>query len=96
MKTMPTTAAKPKQLQALFGALGDSTRYRIISLLKSQPELCVSEVAASIGISPAGVSQHMKVLESSGLVRPLRVGQRTCYQLLTAEASNRVLLKLID
>jgi DNA-binding transcriptional ArsR family regulator len=79
----------------MFNALGDSTRYKIVKLLKSKPELCVSEVADTIGISTAGVSQHMKVLEQSGLVRPQRMGQKTCYRLQADDDSNKTLLKLI-
>ena len=79
----------------MFSALGDSTRYKIVKLLKTKPELCVSEVADKIGISTAGVSQHMKILEQSGLVRPQRMGQKTCYQLQADDDSNKTLLKLI-
>ncbi|HEX9594607.1 MAG TPA: metalloregulator ArsR/SmtB family transcription factor [Candidatus Saccharimonadales bacterium] len=90
-----TTSVKSTNLQAMFNALGDSTRYKIVKLLKSKPELCVSEVADTIGISTAGVSQHMKVLEQSGLVRPQRMGQKTCYRLQADDDSNKTLLKLI-
>ena len=79
----------------MFNALGDQTRYKIVKLLKERPELCVSEVANQIGISTAGISQHMKILEQSGLVRPQRMGQKICYELQADTASNRTLLELI-
>jgi len=82
-------------LQARFSALGDPTRYHIVKLLIRRPELCVSEVAKSVGISTAGISQHMKVLEQSGLVKPERMGQKTCYRLRLEAGDNQTLLSLI-
>lgn len=94
---MPTSVKSPTpgKLRAMFSALGDPTRYKIVKLLINRPELCVSEVARNVGISTAGISQHMKVLEQSGLVKPERLGQRTCYRLQGEVSHNQTILDLI-
>lgn len=91
----PVKSTSHDKLQAIFNALGDPTRYQIVKLLIDKPELCVSEVANQIGISTAGISQHMRILESSGLVRPQRLGQKTCYRLQAEPVNNQTLLNLI-
>ena len=89
------TQLKTTDIQAMFSALGDGTRYKIVKLLKEQPELCVSEVAEKVGITTAGISQHMKVLEQSGLVSPQRMGQKTCYRLRINGRDSQALINLI-
>ena len=58
----------------VFKALSVETRVRIIELLKSEGPLCVSNIAELIGITPAAVSQHLKILRQAGLVRNERKG----------------------
>lgn len=60
--------------------LGDKTRLRIISLLRNQ-ELCVCDLTEVLEISQPGVSQHMRRLRQSGLVKERRGGQWTYYSL---------------
>jgi len=85
-----------KRLQSVFSALGDESRYKIIRLLGQTEQLCVSEVAAEVGISVAGVSQHMRVLERAGLVRPRRNGQKMCYQISADSPSINRIIKIIE
>jgi DNA-binding transcriptional ArsR family regulator len=82
------------KLVSVFSALGDPTRFHIVELLSNQANLCVSEVAQAVGISTAGVSQHMKILERAGLVRPERLGQKICYRL--ESETNRRILQLLQ
>lgn len=58
----------------VFKALSVETRVKIIELLKSEGPLCVSNIAELIGITPAAVSQHLKILRQAGLVRNERKG----------------------
>ncbi|MCE7936735.1 ArsR family transcriptional regulator [Candidatus Saccharibacteria bacterium CPR2] len=62
-----------------FNALGDETRFKILQVLSSSNEICVSQIAKSLGITTAGTSQHLKILEQAGLIERQRMGQRTCY-----------------
>ena len=58
----------------VFKALSVETRVKTIELLKSEGPLCVSNIAELIGITPAAVSQHLKILRQAGLVRNERKG----------------------
>ena len=58
----------------MFKVLGVETRVRIIEILKSKGPLGVKNISEVIGITPAAVSQHLKVLRQAGLVRNERKG----------------------
>lgn len=53
---------------AVFNALGEPSRLRIVELLRTSP-YAVGEIAESLGIRQPQVSKHLKVLAESGLVR---------------------------
>jgi DNA-binding transcriptional ArsR family regulator len=64
--------------EAVFHALADPTRRRIVELLAQGPA-SVSELAAPLPMSLPAVLQHLQILEASGLVRSEKVGRvRTC------------------
>ena len=56
------------QLNAVFGALSDPSRRRIVELLRLSGELKVGDIAQTFKMSLNGVSKHLKVLEAAGLV----------------------------
>jgi len=58
----------------MFRVLGVETRIRIINLLKSKGPLGAKNIAELVGITPAAVSQHLKILRHAGLVRSERRG----------------------
>ena len=58
----------------IFKAMSVETRVKIIELLKSEGPLGGNEIAELIGITPAAVSQHLKILRQAGLVRNERKG----------------------
>lgn len=89
------SAHTEKKLITLFNALGDATRFRLIQILADREELCVSELAREIGISTAGASQHLKILEHAGLVDRHRFGQKICYQINKQNGENKRLFELI-
>lgn len=69
--------AKP-DLDRIFHALGDPTRRAIVERLSRGPA-SVSYLAMPLGITLAGVVQHLQILEASGLVRTEKLGRvRTC------------------
>ncbi len=67
-------------LAALFGALADPTRAKIVHLLMDR-EWCTCDIAAVIGMSDSSVSQHLRVLRSLRLVRSRRTGKFVYYRL---------------
>ena len=58
----------------MFKALAVETRVKIIDLLKSEGPLGAKKIAELVGITPAAVSQHLKVLKQVGFVRSERNG----------------------
>jgi DNA-binding transcriptional ArsR family regulator len=56
------------RLNAVFHALGDATRRRMLHDL-AQGERTVSQLAEPFPISLAAASKHIKVLETAGLIR---------------------------
>jgi len=81
-----------KEQAALFSALADPTRLKLLKLLCSQHEpdaLCVGALTGLLGVSQPAVSQHLRVLRSAGLVKGERRGYRVHYTVDT-EALKRV------
>ena len=51
----------------IFKVLSVETRVRLIELLKSR-SLCVNALAKALSISPAAVSQHLRILRDADVV----------------------------
>lgn len=68
------------QMAALFGALSDTSRVRIIGALTGG-ELSVGELAGLVGISHSAVSHHMRHLRQMLLVRARKEGRYVYYSL---------------
>ena len=70
------------QQAAVFAALADPTRLRLVRLLcrqRTPDALCVNALAGILGISPSAVSQHLRVLKAIGLVKGERRGYYVHY-----------------
>jgi ArsR family transcriptional regulator, arsenate/arsenite/antimonite-responsive transcriptional repressor len=68
------------QPPALFRALADRTRLRIVNLL-SRGSLCVCDIQRILEQPQSSVSRHLALLKSAGLIRDRRDGMRTFYAL---------------
>jgi ArsR family transcriptional regulator len=68
------------KLAALFQALADPTRLRILALLRAM-ELSVGELAQLLGQSQPRVSRHVRILSDSGLVGRRKEGSWVYLQL---------------
>jgi len=55
------------KLARMFKVLSVNTRVRMVKLLKER-SLCVNALARSLDMTPAAVSQHLRVLRDSDLV----------------------------
>ena len=67
------------QLSATLAALADPTRRAILARLTTS-DATVTELAEPFAMSLAGVSKHLKVLESAGLISRGRESQwRPCH-----------------
>ena len=83
---------------ALFRLLGDAARLRMLHVL-GRERLNVSELVAILGIAQSGVSRHLRLMRSGGLIDEDRDGPWTFYR-SRADAFNgavgRVLGELAD
>jgi ArsR family transcriptional regulator len=61
------------QLEAVFKALADTTRLRILALLGNN-EVCVCHIHDTLGLPQPTVSRHLAYLRKSGLVDVRRDG----------------------
>ena len=78
-----------------FGkGIGSPPRYRIVETLFSGPKT-VGELAEKTKQSQPLVSQHLRVLKETGLVRDERQGQEVLYT-LNAEHTIRLLKRLSE
>lgn len=67
---------------ALFGALADPTRLKLVKLLcrqRTPDALCVNALAGLLGVSQSAVSQHLRILKAIGLVKGERRGHHIHY-----------------
>src|SRR6266436_2309253 len=65
-----------QELTQTFAALGDPTRFAILSKLATDGDMTVQEIAQPFAMSLPAVSQHLKVLERAGLIARGRDGQK--------------------
>ena len=67
---------------ALFKALADPARVRIVNALATSPEaVCACEFEPSLGLSQPTVSHHLKKLTDSGLVEREQRGKWAYFSL---------------
>lgn len=88
---------------AIFNALADPARLKILQLLSNQKNpdaLCVNALTYMVGITQPAVSQHLKILKGVGLVQGQKRGNhvhysvneevlKNCQNLITAFLSPR-------
>jgi DNA-binding transcriptional ArsR family regulator len=81
-----------RRLSDLFRLLGDATRVRILYALLEVGELCVCDLAATVGAPETSVSHALRLLRTAGIVRNRRDGRMIYYAL--DDAHVRMLLDL--
>ncbi len=70
----------PKKLARIFKVLSVDTRVRMIELLQRSP-LCVNALARALEITPAAVSQHLRVLRDADIVTADKQGYFVHYRI---------------
>jgi ArsR family transcriptional regulator len=90
-----TTTKSEREVCSMFRVLGDWNRFRIIVILIEAKELCVGDIAKAVNISMSATSQHLRILELSGLVVSERMGQTICYMPSTEHEAVQAVLNFI-
>ena len=66
---------------AIFAALGDETRLRLIARLSDDGPLSIASLADGFDISRQAISKHLRVISEAGLATCGRQGRETVWQL---------------
>lgn len=74
--TRPVADPEP----AVFAALGDPTRWRLLGTLARQGEATATTLAGELPVSRPAVIKHLGVLERAGLVSRRRAGREVLYR----------------
>ncbi len=80
---MPRTATAPPH--ALFAALSDPTRLRLLGLLQGG-EVCVCDLFGALSIPQPTASRHLAILRRVGLVSVRKQGLWSYYALATPQS----------
>ncbi|MBB5874369.1 ArsR family transcriptional regulator [Allocatelliglobosispora scoriae] len=80
----PLTAEQAVSIAAVFKALSDPVRLRLLSLIASHAggEACVCDLTPSFEVSEPTISHHLKVLREAGLVTSERRASWVYYRLV--------------
>jgi DNA-binding transcriptional ArsR family regulator len=80
-------------LRSQLACLGHPSRFRIARSLLRRP-VCVSDLAAKVGLSQSCTTRHLQALDHAGLVRRERTGKKVVYHLRLEESQiGRILLQ---
>src|SRR5512147_249180 len=64
---------------ALFVALGDAHRQRIVLMFEPGERLNVGQIVAASTLSRSAVAHHLKVLREAGVLRAQKIGKEVWY-----------------
>jgi len=67
------------RVDAVFAALADPTRRRLLGRLAEQQSATATELAASETVSRQAIVKHLRSLDEAGLVAPARAGREVRY-----------------
>lgn len=91
---MPSSPERRAE-SAVFSALGNETRYRILLCLRvSNGQVCVSELESQIDVGQSTISRSLRRLRETGLVSREKRGRRRYYE--PTELAERLLAVLED
>jgi DNA-binding transcriptional ArsR family regulator len=76
--------ARDRRLGAVFSALADPTRRRLLGRLAEQQSATATELAAAEPVTRQAIVKHLQSLDEAGLVAPSRAGREVRYALTPA------------
>jgi len=81
MKTQHLTELPPpwQPVAAIFAALGDGTRQRILLLFEAGEELSIKDIAACFDLGRSTIVHHLAILEKAGILACRRAGKLALY-----------------
>ena len=85
-----TPEKRAQYLAKMLKALGDTTRLRILELLRNG-ELCVCEIVPQIEASQSNISQHLRILRDAGIIELEKHGRENHYYV-----TNQKIFQILD
>ena len=79
-----------ERADAVFGALSDPTRRRLLSAVAQRPQTTATELAADLPISRQAVVKHLSALADAGLLDRERSGREVLYRVTPEPLSDAV------
>lgn len=76
------TFAEAGELVALFKVLANETRLRLLHALTRSGELCVTDLAAAVGMKPQAVSNQLQRFADRGILKARRDGNNIYYRIV--------------
>jgi len=71
----------PRPPSAVFAALGDETRLKLVSRLSEHGPLSITRLTAGSEITRQAITKHLRVMNRAGLVHSSRLGRESVWQL---------------
>ena len=78
----PLTDKDASELEDLFKILANDTRLKLLHTLALAREMCVCDLADSLGMKPQAVSNQLQRLSDRGIVSTRRVGNNIYYRVV--------------
>jgi DNA-binding transcriptional ArsR family regulator len=83
-------SSRHDRVDAVFAALADPTRRRLLGRLARRPSATATELAASEPVTRQAVVKHLQSLSDAGLVAPSREGREVRYAVTAAPLEDAV------
>ena len=75
------TARHTPEAAAVFAALGDTTRLRLVARLSTAGPMSITRLTSDTAVTRQAVTKHLHVLAGAGLARSSRLGRESVWQL---------------
>jgi DNA-binding transcriptional ArsR family regulator len=76
-----TAPHRQPAVDAVFTALSDPTRRRVVELLSERPSVTASGLAQELPITRQAIAKHLTTLVDAGLISAAHEGRETRYRL---------------
>ncbi len=77
-----------QQAAAIFGALSDPVRLRMLSLIATEDEVCSCALEEPLGKSQPTISHHTRILAEAGLIVGERRGRWMWWHVIPDQLNN--------
>ncbi|MGO8795853.1 MAG: ArsR/SmtB family transcription factor [Candidatus Sulfotelmatobacter sp.] len=82
-KSPSRIAARSNTSARVFAALGDKTRLSLVARLCQGESHSISQLTEGSKLTRQAITKHLRVLQSAGMVRCVRAGRESRFQLKT-------------